>query len=125
MKAKGRSGLVLMLVVVLIAVIGAEMFVLTEVTRTMLFESSWAYLQAVERNLAASGVAWARRNVMNQSTETFNKAIELDVRGMNVPGSTLRVSIASREEVAEVQISTSCGRGRRTFGKNRGYRIEQ
>jgi len=41
------------------------MLVLAGGANTMLFQSDTAYLQAVERNLVASGLAWAKRNTKN------------------------------------------------------------
>lgn len=111
-----QNGFVLILVITVIAAIGAEMFVLTGGANTMLFQSDTAYLQAVERNLVASGLAWARRNIKSESRETFNRTIELDVSNMDIRGSTLTVTTsAPRDKEAEVQIETSCNRRGRTL----------
>lgn len=120
-----QNGFVFLLVVMVIALIGAEMFVLTGLTNTMLFETNTAYLGAFERNLTASGLAWAERNVKSRSREAFNKTIELDVTSMNIHSSTLTVTIGMpTDKGAEVQINTSCSRGRRSFRQNNKYRIE-
>jgi len=125
MKQPGQNGFVLILVVTVIAAIGVEMFVLTGLAKTMLFESNTAYLQAVERSLTASGLAWAERNVKNQSREILNKTVELDVTNMNIYSSTLTVTVGvPTDKEAEVQINTSCSCGRRTFRQDNKYRIE-
>lgn len=125
MKNLRQNGFVLVLVITAIALIGAEMFVLTGMANTILFQSDIAYLEAVERNLVASGLAWASRNIKNQSKETFNKTIELDVTDMNIRRSTLAVIIAMpKDKQAEVQIDTSCGRGRNTLRHSNKYHIE-
>jgi len=125
MKKLRQNGFVLVLVITAIAVVGAEMFVLTGMANTILFQSDIAYLEVVERNLVASGLAWASRNIKNQSKETFNKTIELDVTDMNIRRSTLAVIIAMpKDKQAEVQIDTSCGRGRRTLSHSDKYHIE-
>ncbi len=125
MKNLRQNGFVLVLVITVIAVVGAEMFVLTGMANTILFQSDIAYLEGVERNLVASGLAWASRNIKNQSKETFNKTIELDITDMNIRRSTLAVIIAMpKDKQAEVQIDTSCGRGRHTLRHSNKYHIE-
>jgi len=125
MKQAQQNGFVLILVAVVMALIGADMFVLAGLTKTMLFESNTAELEAAERNLTASGLAWAERSVKNKSREIFNKTIELDVTNMNIRNSTLSVTIGiATDKEAEVQINTSCRRGKRTFRHNDKYRIE-
>ena len=123
MKKTRQNGFVLILVILAIAVIGAELFVLTGVSNTVLFQSNAAYLGAVERNLAASGLAWAERNIKDQNSENLGKTIELDVTDMNIRGSNLSVAIGSlKDKETEVRISTLCSRGRRTFRHNAQYR---
>jgi hypothetical protein len=118
-----EDGFALVLVVMAIALVGLEMFVLTGGSNTMLFQSNTAYLQACERNLVASGLAWARRNTKGERTS--GTTIDLDVTAMNVRGATVSVATgAPRGNRAEVQINTSCGRGRLTLRHNDKYRIE-
>ncbi len=125
MKNLRQNGFVLVLVITVIAVVGAEMFVLGGMANTILFQSDIAYLEVVERNLVASGLAWASRNIKNQSKETFNKTVELDITDMDIRRSTLAVIIAMPgAEQAEAQIDTSCGRGRRTLRHSNKYHIE-
>ena len=101
------------------------MFVLANGANTMLFESDTAYLDACKRNLVASGLAWAGRNIKNESRETFNRTIELDTADMSIRGSTLSVTIdIPRDKKAEVQINTSCSRGKRTLRHKDKYWIE-
>ena len=125
MKQLRQNGFVLILVITAIAAVGAEMFVLTGGANTMLFQSDTAYLQAVKRNLAASGLAWTERNIKNESKEIFNRTIELNVSSMDIRNSTLTVTIGiPRDKGAEVQINTSCSRGRQTIRHKGKYRVE-
>ena len=108
-----------------IIVIGIEMFALSGIANTMQFQSQNAYLKACRRNLLASGLLWANENIKEKSSEIFDRTIQLDVSKMNIRASALDVtaSIASDEEV-EVQIYTSCSRGRQTLKGTGKYRIE-
>jgi len=124
MKNPRQKGFVLILVVVAIGLIGAMMTVLTGSANKIMFQSDAAYLQACERNLVTSGLAWAKRNIKNESKETFNRTIELDLTSMSISGATLSVNIDIRKDrEAEVQINTSCSRARRTLRHNEKYRI--
>jgi len=125
MKKRRQHGFVLILVIMAIIVIGIEMFALSNIANTMQFQSHNAYLKACRRNLLASGLLWARENTRKKGSEIFDKTVQLDVSKMNIRASALDVtmSIASDEEV-EVQINTSCSRGRQTLKGSGKYRIE-
>jgi hypothetical protein len=112
-------------VVVLIAGVGAAMFILAGIGNSILFESDTAYLRACERNLMASGLAWAQHNVEAQNRETFGKTTKLDITDMGIYEAGLSVTIGMPTDgKAEVRISTLCSRGRRTFRHSGTYRIE-
>ncbi len=120
-----KNGFVLILVVAAIALIGAEMIVLTSSANQILFQSETAYLQARERNLVTSGLAWAKRNIKSEGKQNFDRTIELDVSSMSIHGATLSVNIAAlKDEEAEVQIDTSCSHDRRTLMHSEKYRIK-
>ena len=124
MEHQRQNGFVLILVVAAIALIGAEMIVLTGSANKILFQSDTAYLQACERNLVTSGLVWAKRNIKNEGKETFDRPIELDVSSMSIHGVTLSVNIVTlKDEEAEVQINTSCTHDRRTLRHNDKYRL--
>ncbi len=124
MKKPRQKGFVLILVITAMAIIGLEMYVLAGGANTMLFQSDTAYLKACERNLITSGLAWAKQNIRNNSRETFEKTVELDVSKMNIRGSTLIVTISvPTGEEPQAQISTRVSRGRRTFRGDGKYKI--
>ncbi len=137
MKKPRQKGFALILVITAMAVIGLEMHVLTSGANTMLFQSDTAYLKACERNLITSGLAWAKRNIRNNSRENFEKTVELDVSKMpsnagfrlkpavgGIRGSTLIVTISiPTGEEPQAQISTRVSRGRRTFRGDGKYKI--
>ena len=125
MKKTRQNGFVLILVIVAIAVIGVQMSVLADIANTMQFQSQTAYLRACERNLLASGLVWAKENTRKKGGEIFDKTIQLDVSKLNIRVSALDVTIiTASDEEAEVQINTSCSRGRQTLRETGKYRIE-
>jgi len=124
MKRPRNNGFVLILVITAIALIGIEMFVLASIANTMQFQSHAAYLQACERNLLASGLAWAKKNIPDKTGETLDQTIKLDVSEMNIRLSALEVTISpAPDKEAEVHINTSCSRGRQTLRGSGTYKI--
>jgi hypothetical protein len=124
MKKPRKKGFALVLVITAMAVIGLEMYVLTGGSNTMLFQSDTAYLEACKRNLITSGLAWAKRNILNNNKETFEKAVELDVSKMNIRDANLIVTISiPADKAPQAQINVSCSRSRRTFRGDDKYKI--
>ncbi len=125
MKEQKQNGFVLVLVITVIAVIGIEMFALAGIANTMQFQSHEAYLRACRRNLLGSGLGWAKQNIQTEAGEIIDKAIELDVSRMGIRRSVLGVTIATQSDgKAEVQVNSSCTRGRQTLKGNGRDRIE-
>src|SRR4030042_510640 len=109
MKKTRQNGFIMILVIVSIALIGAVMFVLADDSNTMLFQSDRAYLRAVERDLVASGLAWARHSVKTQRTEAFNKPVELDITNLNARGAAFTLAIdAPADRNPQVTQDASC-----------------
>lgn len=115
MKKVKANGFVLLLVILALAVVAVEMFVLTNISGTMQFQSHSVYLKACERNLIASGLAWARQNIRNRGGQTAGEQVKLDTGELNILNSALDVAISMpSDREAEVRISSSCSRGRQT-----------
>jgi len=119
-----NNGYILILVIMAILLIGAVIFVLTEGANTLLFQSDTAYLEAVERNLVTSSLAWTKQNIKADLEGAFYKTIGLDVTDLNIPDANLSIVIGpGRDEEVEVEVSTSCSRGRQTFRHRDKYKI--
>ncbi len=124
MKDKRRKGFVLILVLLILSVIGLEMFVLTSGSNIILFQADTAYLRVCERNLMTSGLAWAEKNIKDKNKEIFDKAIELDITNMKIKSAALRIEIsAPANEEKEVKINTMCSRARQTRSSTNKFRI--
>jgi hypothetical protein len=122
MKKIRQNGFVLLLVITAIALVGTASYILAGGANTMLFQSDTVYLQACERNLRASGLAWAKQNIKNRNQGSFNRTIELDTANLGIRGSSLNVFISiSQDKQAEVRINTSCSRASRTFKHDNRY----
>lgn len=128
MKAKRirENGFVLFLVIAIMALVGAEMFVLAGSSNTILFQADNAYLQAVEQNLTASGLAWVKKNFENENLQNLNKTTGLSLADMNIKKAALSIFVEKGEnEGAEVQINASCSRGGHTLRRNKKYQIHR
>ena len=120
-----RKGAALVLAITAIAIVGLEMHVLSSGTNTMLYQTDRAFLEASERNLIMSGLAWAKQNINNNNTDNFQKNIELDVSNLNTSNSSLTVKITTpTNERPQAQIKVSCSRSRRTLKSDKIYQIK-
>ncbi len=121
---KRNKGAVLSLVLVAMILMGMAMFILTGGAKAMLFHTDTAYLQAVERNLIASGLAWTRQRLAGSSALPTEKPVELDVAAFGLPNARLAVRVLEvRDGTARVHIETSCHKGRRTLHTSRDYTL--
>ncbi|MBW7992708.1 MAG: hypothetical protein FVQ84_22190 [Planctomycetes bacterium] len=124
MKKTRQKGFVLVLVITAMAIIGLEMHVLSSGANTMLYQSNRAYLEASKRNLITSGQAWAKQNIRNNSIDTFEKTVELDINKLNIKDSSLTVTISvPTNKEPQAQINVSCSRSRQTFKSDDKYQI--
>ena len=125
MKKIRQNGFVLLLVIIAITLVGAATYILAGGSNAMLFQSDTAYLQACERNMRASGLAWAKQNIKNQNKESFNQMVELDTTNLDIRDGRLSVFISiSQDKPPEVQINTSCSRAGQTLKRDNRYIIE-
>lgn len=119
-----NRGTVLTLVIVAVMLVGVVMFVLTEGSNTMIFQADAAYLQAVERNLVASGLAWARERVSSNAEAPGTEPVELNTAAFGLPNAKLSVRIRDvQSSTAKVRIETSCHKGRRTLHSARTFSV--
>lgn len=126
MKIRAKKGFVLILVILIIELVGIVTLIMANEAQTIVFQANSMYLQACERNLIASGLAWSEINIQKESGDISGKMIELDVTEMNIRGSSLSVKpIIPADEQPNVQISTSCSRGRNTLTNHDTYSIRQ
>lgn len=124
MRRLRKSGFILSLVIVALGLLGVVMAVLGQGTNTMLFQADRAYLRAVERNLAASGLAWARHQALQQEATVSAEPIGLDTRFPGVRQASLTVSFTEiGTATAGVHVETACAKGRRTSKTTQDYTI--
>jgi hypothetical protein len=119
-----NQGAVLTLVLVAVMLAGVGMFVLTEASNTMLFQADATYLQAVERNLMASGLMWACARISSNAEVRSQEPVELNTAAFGLPNAKLFVRILDGQSTtAKVQIETSCHKGRRTLKSSRTFSV--
>ena len=125
MKTRNCKGFLLTLVIVALAMLGTVMAVLTAGSSTMLFHADISYLRAMERNLTASGLAWAQNRLSTGADPAIDKSFELDTRVIGTPNTALIVRIVQvQADTASVRVETSCRKGRRTLSTSANYRID-
>lgn len=125
LKKKSKSGFVLLIVIVTMALLGAEMYMLSGDCITVMFQSNELYLRAIEHNLLVSGLAWAEKNTVNGNPDVFNKTISFDIADINAENAALSIFIEKSEENrTEIQIDASCSLGRQKIREHQKYIID-
>jgi hypothetical protein len=120
-----QNGFILFLVITVMLAMGGEMYILADMSNTMLLHTNTAYLKACQRNLTASGAAWAKQNLQKISGENVEKIVQLDVNELDIKGSSLKLTnISSIDKEPEVSISTTCSRGRQSLRRSFEYKID-
>lgn len=119
-----KKGFVLLIVIMIIGLMGAELFVLTGSSNKIIFQTNRALLEAVQQNLISSALIWAKYNTEKGNIKKMGEEIQLDTAGINARNTRLSVTIeSSRNKQAQVVISTSCSRGRESLKHNKKYQI--
>jgi hypothetical protein len=123
-KRKGRAGFVLVFVIVLIGLVGLEMFVLTSGSSTILQQSDRALLEAVEENLVASALAWAKVNI-GRGSVSAGQEVSLAVPEAGGREPELKVIVESiGEQTARVRVKTVCGTAKLKLVHSTAYDIK-
>ena len=124
MKKVKQNGFVLIIVIGAMTLILIEMSILTHISNLILIQSQAAHLEACEHNLTESGLAWAKLNIENGNIENFNETIELKAGEMGIKRASLSVVVGKpANKQAEIQINTSCSRGRQNLRHREKYKI--
>ena len=100
MKNIRKNGLVFYLLIIMMALMAVVLAVLANAVNTMYFQTNSRYVKAYERNLTASGAAWAKKIVKNNDGENIGKMVQLDVNDLDIRQSSLKVTI----NVPQIQI---------------------
>ena len=124
MKQAERNGFAIILAVAAVALVGAAVLLLADMSDTLMFDSDLAYLQACNRNLSASALAWARQNQDKLRDSGPSERIQLDVERLGIPAGNLNVApLKDREKVLRVQIDTQCGRNKMKLERTCNYLV--
>ena len=113
----------MLFVIVILALIGMYMVVLTSDANIFLFQADRAYLEACQQNLTASGLNWANKNV--GTSKTAIGPIELDTSDMGIKNAVLRVKFAAGEKgKSQVEINTSCSKARQRLSSVKKFTLK-
>ena len=122
-RKSSQSGFVMLIVIAILALIGIYMIVLASEANFFGFQADWAYLEACQQNLTASGLAWARKNA--NTSMTTAAAVELDTADMGIKKAALSVKLSVGEKgKSQVEIETSCSKARQRLSSVKKLAIE-
>jgi type II secretory pathway component PulK len=125
-----RSGIALILVISLIGLMGITLGYLSHSCRIMLLQTDRCYLKAVERNLTASGLTWARETIKktedrSQKSEDEGRTMILDVNELRGPQARLIVRIEDGNGPPPlVHVQTHVSSARQKVNRLRSFRLQ-
>lgn len=116
-----KKGFILLAVIVILILMATELFVLSDISNKITFQTNGAILEAVEQNLVSSGLAWAEYNIKNGNIRT-KREMQLDTAAIGKGDMQLTVAIKKiTRRQAEVAVNASCVVGGRSLKSNREY----
>jgi hypothetical protein len=117
------NGFIMLFVVVILALIGMYMVVLTSDANIFGFQADRAYLEACQQNLTASGLNWAKKNV--GALKPTTGSVGLDASDMGIKNATLSVKLSAGEKgKLQVEINTSCSKARQRLSSVKKFTLE-
>ena len=117
------KGFILVLVIVHLAIMASEIFILTGISNVILFQTNHAYLNSVEKCLADSGIAWARYNLEKIENES-DQTTALDVSAMGMKRTSLTIIHPDKNTQSNlITISISCSKSNRTLSQTKKFQI--
>ncbi len=115
-----RRGITLVMVIVALALIGVIMGFLTQTSQLMIYQTNRAHLQAVQRNMTLSALAWTRVH----ETDRTGTSVDLDTSHLGMKASSLNVRASiDQDNQTLVAIQTSCTKGRQTLRQDMVFQL--
>jgi hypothetical protein len=123
MMGPGRSGVAMILVILLIGLVGITLGYLGHSCRLMLVQTDLQYQRAVDRNLVMSGLAWAKLRTQNTERRTQNE-VTLDVNELGRAGLRLGVTVADGNDGPMlVHVTTFVPSARYDLSRSRTFQV--
>ena len=119
-----KNGFALLIVIMILVLMGTEMFVLTGSSNKIAFQTNHALLEAVQQNLISSGLTWAKYNIENKNIKETKEEIRLDTAEIGIREAQLGATTEKiQNKQAQVVINAFCSRGRESLKHNEKYQI--
>ena len=124
MRQAKRNGYVIILALLAIVLVGTAVFILTGLANDLLFDANLACLQAYNRNLSASALAWAQHNRDKLKDSSPAEEIRLDTKHFKIPEGDLRLTLLEpRGKLQKLQIHTESGPDKMKLKRSDSYLI--
>jgi hypothetical protein len=124
-----RSGIAMLLVIMLIGMFGVTLAYLGHSCRLMIAQTDRRLQKAVDRNLVLSGLAWAKRQGSELRTQNSARAAQnaatLDVNELGGQGARLSVTVEdSNGSTATVHVTTFVPSTRYDLSRSRTFQLK-
>jgi hypothetical protein len=119
-----RSGIALILVIMLIGLMGITLAYLGQGSRLMLVQTDLEYRKAIDRNLVLSGLAWAGAEAGGRGMGQKGEWVALDANSL--AGSSARLSVMVEDVndgTATVRVQTYVPSARHPLSRSRMFKV--
>ncbi len=120
-----KKGFVLLIIIGILFFMGTALFLLSYISNKITYQTNGAFLETVERDMASSGIAWAKHNIKNGNIKKTGEEIQLDTAGIYTRGAQLSVKIDKiTRKQAEITVKTFCSISGQSLKHSRKYLID-
>ena len=124
MTRRRRKGFSIVLALLAVSLAGMAMAMLAAASGNLAFSSRRAYIEACDRNLRASALAWTRRRPAAAGDTPKNEKIELNTAALEIPNARLSVTrLPEKNGQPRWKITTHCRRKRMAIRTERIHRL--
>ena len=119
MKYRQRKGFAMIVILLVMSLFGLTMTVLSNSSMQMGGQTTSEVLKVNNKNILASGIAWARANENHLKKQSVGFTMELDTSAFDITKASCMLRVDSiSENGIEVNIEAVCYKGRRQYRKN-------
>jgi len=105
-RLRQQGGFIFIAMLLVVVIVAAVMFSLTQISRGMIFAGDTAYLDAATADLVAGAAAWSRLNAREPRYQGATTV--MDVNDLGYRGAMLSIHIEAKDGGSAVEITTSC-----------------
>jgi hypothetical protein len=121
-----KKGFIILVIIPLLILLPIAVTVMSRSTISLSRELKESRLEARNRNILASGLAWSRQNVEKLSGYEVNKEISVNINSLGMEDGKCHITVMNvKEELIEIELGVHYTRGSREIKRTRQHSIKR